>query len=42
MGTRSNIAYKKSDGKIVSMYCHYDGYPEHNGVMLTLQHQRKS
>ena len=27
MGTRSNIAYKKSDGKIVSMYCHYDGYP---------------
>ena len=34
MGTRSNIAYKKEDGSIVSSYCHYDGYVEHNGVML--------
>jgi len=34
MGTRSNIAYKKEDGSIVSSYCHYDGYIEHNGVML--------
>ena len=34
MGTRSNIAYKKSTGEIVSMYCHYDGYPQYNGVML--------
>ena len=34
MGTRSNIAYKKEDGSIVSSYCHYDGYVERNGVML--------
>ena len=34
MGTRSNIAYKKSTGEIVSMYCHYDGYPQYNGVIL--------
>ena len=34
MGTRSNIAYKKSTGEIVSMYCHYDGFPQINGVML--------
>jgi hypothetical protein len=41
MGTRSNIAYKKSDGKIVSMYCHYDGYPEHNGVILSEHYNTK-
>jgi hypothetical protein len=41
MGTRSNIAYKKSDGKIVSMYCHYDGYPEHNGVILNEHYNTK-
>ncbi len=41
MGTRSNIAYKKSDGKIVSMYCHYDGYPEHNGVILSKHYNTK-
>ena len=34
MGTRSNIAYAKEDNKIVASYCHYDGYIEHNGVML--------
>ena len=34
MGTKSNIAYKKEDGSIVSSYCHYDGYVENNGVML--------
>ncbi len=41
MGTRSNIAYKKSDGKIVSMYCHYDGYPQYNGVMLNKHYNTK-
>jgi hypothetical protein len=34
MATRSNIAYKTPEGKIRSAYCHYDGYPEHNGEML--------
>ena len=41
MGTRSNIAYKKSDGKIVSMYCHYDGYPQNNGVILSEHYNTK-
>ena len=41
MGTRSNIAYKKSDGKIVSMYCHYNGYPQYNGVMLHKHYNTK-
>jgi hypothetical protein len=34
MGTRSNIAYEKPNGKVVVMYCHYDGYPEYNGRVL--------
>jgi len=34
MATRSNIAYKTPEGKIRSIYCHWDGYPEHNGEML--------
>jgi hypothetical protein len=34
MATRSNIAYKTAEGKIRSVYCHWDGYPEHNGEML--------
>jgi|TARA_R110002124_G_scaffold110103_1_gene263602 hypothetical protein len=42
MGTRSNIAYKKATGEIVSMYCHYDGYPEHNGVVLNNHYNTKS
>ena len=34
MATRSNIAYQRSNGQVVVAYCHWDGYPEHNGVML--------
>lgn len=34
MGTRSNIGYKKPDGKIVAAYCHWDGYPSHHGKIL--------
>ena len=34
MGTRSNIAYQRPNGKVVVTYCHWDGYPEYNGVML--------
>jgi len=34
MGTRSNVAYATEDDKIIASYCHYDGYIEHNGVML--------
>jgi hypothetical protein len=34
MATRSNIAYKTPEGKIRSIYAHWDGYPAHNGEML--------
>lgn len=35
MGTRSSIAIKKDD-KIVSIYCHWDGYPKGVGEDLKL------
>jgi len=34
MATRSNIAYKTAEGKIRSVYSHWDGYPECNGEIL--------
>ena len=37
MATRSNIAIKNSDGTVEAIYCHWDGYPEHNGAIL-LEH----
>ena len=34
MGTRSRIGIELQDQSIVSVYCHYDGYPEFNGRVL--------
>jgi hypothetical protein len=34
MGTRSNIAIKNDDGSYDVIYCHWDGYYDHNGVIL--------
>lgn len=34
MGTRSRIAFENEDGTIISTYCHWDGYPDHNGKVL--------
>jgi hypothetical protein len=34
MATRSRIGYVNENGQIVSAYCHYDGYPKHNGKIL--------
>lgn len=34
MGTRSTIAMKKPEGGVIGIYCHWDGYPEHNGQIL--------
>lgn len=42
MATRSNIAYKTPEGKIRSIYCHWDGYPAHNGEMLIRFYQETS
>lgn len=37
MATRSRIGIEKEDGTILSIYCHWDGYPSHNGKIL-LEH----
>jgi len=34
MATRSLIGKQNQDGSVTSIYCHFDGYPEHNGVIL--------
>ena len=34
MGTRSIIAKRLEGGTIKAIYCHWDGYPEHNGYIL--------
>ena len=40
MGTRSNIAYERPNGQVVVTYCHYDGYPDYNGVILNENYDR--
>lgn len=37
MATRSAIGFVEYDGTITAVYCHWDGYLEHNGMML-LEH----
>ena len=34
MATRSRIGIEKEDGTILSIYCHWDGYPSNNGRIL--------
>jgi len=34
MGTRSRIGIELKDHSVVSVYCHWDGYPSFNGKML--------
>jgi hypothetical protein len=34
MATRSTIALEFADGTVGQVYCHWDGYLEHNGVLL--------
>ena len=34
MATRGRIGVQLTDGSILSVYCHYDNYPEFNGVKL--------
>ena len=38
MGTRSAIGIKHGD-VVKAIYCHYDGYPEYMGRVLTLYYQ---
>ena len=34
MSTRSNIGLQYEDGSVYMVYCHSDGYLEHNGLIL--------
>ena len=34
MATRSAIGMVEQNGNVLSIYCHWDGYPEHNGMLL--------
>lgn len=34
MATRSLIGKANENGSITSIYCHFDGYPSHNGFIL--------
>jgi hypothetical protein len=35
MATRSYIGVRNLDSSVDYIYCHFDGYPEHNGKILT-------
>jgi hypothetical protein len=39
MATRSRIAMELGDGSVLSIYCHHDGYVEHNGHILQTHFQ---
>ena len=34
MSTRSYIGVRNTDASVDYIYCHFDGYPEHNGAIL--------
>lgn len=34
MATRSTIAIELENGSVKQVYCHWDGYPSHNGNIL--------
>ena len=42
MGTRSRIGLELSDGSILSVYHHWDGYPSWLGRILTTHYNAKS
>lgn len=39
MATRSTIGIENDDETVTYIYCHWDGYPEHNGKIL-LEHYK--
>jgi hypothetical protein len=39
MATRSSISIIKEDGTVSQVYCHWDGYISHNGVILFTYYQ---
>ena len=41
MATRSRIAIENQDGSVTSIYCHWDGHIETNGVILNENYTTK-
>ena len=39
MSTRSRIGIEFENGTVASIYCHWDGYPDNNGVILLEHYQ---
>lgn len=39
MATRSTISILKKNGEVRSVYCHWDGYPSNNGVILLVHYE---
>jgi hypothetical protein len=42
MGTRSTIAIQNADNTVTGIYCHWDGYVEHNGKILNENYTTES
>jgi hypothetical protein len=38
MATRSTIALEYADGTVGQVYCHWDGYLDHNGMILDINY----
>ncbi len=41
MSTRSNIGIINEDSSVDVIYCHYDGYPCHNGAILLIHYREE-
>jgi len=41
MATRSTIAILNNDGTVTAIYCHWDGYLEHHGLILSEYYQER-
>lgn len=41
MATRSHIGIVNEDNTVTYVYCHWDGYPEHNGRILLNHYNNK-
>ena len=42
MATRSTIAMEQPDGRVMQIYCHWDGYLSYNGEMLNEHYQDRA
>ena len=42
MATRSTIAMEQPDGRVMQVYCHWDGYIDNNGKILFNHYQDKA